>query len=91
MREGTAGFVAVDTSLAARIAWVNTYIMALMFMLGIDYGGEAGGSWGSGKVGAGAVKAGFEETIGEVCSHCCRGECLRESDINIMLVGRGSL
>ena len=38
-----------------------------------------------------AAKAGLEEITGEVCSHDFRGGCSRESDGDVMSVGRERL
>ena len=81
----------MDVLLSTRVAWINDCTMALIYTLGVDAGGGAGGVWGAGTVGAGAEKAGCKEATGKVCSHDCRGECLRDSGSNVMLVGRGRL
>ena len=63
----------MEAALAAWVTLKNACTMVLMFTLGVDAKGGAGGAWGAGTVGARATKSGPEEATGEVWSHECRG------------------
>ena len=85
--EGTGIFSAIDAVLAARIYWTTALTTALMSTLGVDVRGGADGAWVSGTVGSEADKASWADMTSDAYYHDCRGDCLRESDRDVMLAG----